>query len=92
MIIYFIILLFLMLFPIFRQSRTELLLLKYTEGDDKNVLKLLKRDGRKEKDLCIRVLQYFVDKCTNKNEKETKSNNKINQSDSESDDDDDDDR
>ena len=30
------------------------------EGDDKNVLKLLKREGRKDKGLCVQVLHYFV--------------------------------
>ena len=33
---------------------------KYMEGDDKNVLKLLKREGRKDKGLCVQVLHYFV--------------------------------
>ena len=61
------------------------------EGDDKNVLKLLKRDGRKEKDLCVQILQYFVNKCTNtKDENNVKCNNNKNQSNSDSEDDDDD--
>ena len=46
------------------QSRTELLMSKYMEGDDKSVFKLLKREGRKDKALCVQVLQYFGRLCT----------------------------
>ena len=46
------------------QARTDLLMCKYMEGDDKNVLKLLKREGRKDKRLCVQVLHYFVRACT----------------------------
>lgn len=81
-------------FLLIRQSRSELLLRKYMEGDDKNVLKLLKRDGRKEKDLSVQILQYFVDKCTNTKdgiiENNYKSSNNSNQVNSDSEDDDDD--
>ena len=77
-----------------RQSRSELLLRKYMEGDDKNVLKLLKRDGRKEKDLSVQILQYFVNKCTNTKdriiENNVRSSNNANQINSDGEDDDDD--
>ena len=77
------------------ESRSELLLRKYVEGDDKHVLKLLKRDGRKEKDLCVQILQYFVNKCTNTKdiniENTVKYSNNKNQTNGDSDDDDDDD-
>ena len=42
------------------------------EGDDKNVFKLLKREGRKDKALCVQVLQYFGRLCTDENFKKSK--------------------
>ena len=34
------------------------------ENDDKNVIKLFKRDGRKEKNFALDVLNFFVQKIT----------------------------
>ena len=52
---------------------------KYMEGDDKNVFKLLKREGRKDKALCVQVLQYFGKLCTEENMKNNKKidNNEV---------------
>jgi hypothetical protein len=48
------------------------------EGDDKNVLKLLKREGRKDVSLCTTALQYFVMKNTEGKGKDGDENNAVN--------------
>ena len=52
-----------------------------TENDEKNIIKLLKRDGRKEKNFPLDVLYFFVQKITgleseNFMEMENKNKNK----------------
>jgi hypothetical protein len=48
-----------------------------SENDEKNVIKLLKRDGRKEKNFALDVLNFFVQKISgSENEDLTKMENK----------------
>ena len=48
------------------------------EGDDKNVLKILKREGRKDVSLCTTALQYFVMKNTEGKGKDGDENKAVN--------------
>ena len=44
-----------------RMQSVDLLLRRYIEiGDDRAILKLLRREGRKSPDLYVQVLSYFV--------------------------------
>ena len=48
-----------------------------SENDEKNIIKLLKRDGRKEKNFALDVLNFFVQKISGlENEDLTKMENK----------------
>ena len=47
------------------QLRPDLLMQKYIcENDEKNIIKLLKRDGRKEKNFALDVLNFFIQRIT----------------------------
>ena len=61
-----------------------------SENDEKNIIKLLKRDGRKEKNFALDVLNFFVQKISvtenddltrmgSKNRKEEDSDGEVNE-------------
>jgi hypothetical protein len=79
------------------QLRPDLLMQKYmSENDEKNIIKLLKRDGRKEKNFALDVLNFFVQKISglenedlteteNKNSKDENSDGEVNENENEED-------
>lgn len=65
-----------------------------SENDEKNIIKLLKRDGRKEKNFALDVLNFFVQKISvtenddltrmgSKNRKEENSDGEVNENEKE---------
>ena len=73
-----------------------------SENDEKNIIKLLKRDGRKEKNFALDVLNFFVQKISvtenddltrmgSKNRKEENSDGEVNENEKEEGEDEEDD-